>query len=174
LILLDAQGSESRFGSTDGKEVTDEIALNPSHFRTRTTEQSLSTLCMRWRTLSSIISGSRRASATTTKEWAQMMKAVGLIPSDTGAPGGREVGQKVSHYIEAYGRFHRACAELLSHGFDPFYVELWNEGDAAKRRKKSASKTRYTCPACGVNAWAKPQTALICGDCREEMEVADD
>jgi hypothetical protein len=25
-----------------------------------------------------------------------MMKAVGLVPSDTGQPGGREVGQKVS------------------------------------------------------------------------------
>ena len=33
-----------RFGSKDGKEVTDEIALNPSHFRDRSTEQSLSTL----------------------------------------------------------------------------------------------------------------------------------
>ena len=33
-----------RFGSKDGKTVTDEIALNPSHFRNRTTEQSLSTL----------------------------------------------------------------------------------------------------------------------------------
>ena len=29
-----------------------------------------------------------------------MMRAVGLIPSHTGEPGGREVGQKVSHYIE--------------------------------------------------------------------------
>jgi hypothetical protein len=34
-----------RFGTNDGKEVTDEIALNPSHFRSRrTTEQSVSTL----------------------------------------------------------------------------------------------------------------------------------
>ena len=32
-----------RFGSVDGKEVTDEVALNPSHFRSRTTEESLST-----------------------------------------------------------------------------------------------------------------------------------
>jgi hypothetical protein len=36
--------SSERFGSADGKEVTDEIALNPSHFRTRTPEQTLSTL----------------------------------------------------------------------------------------------------------------------------------
>src|SRR5277367_844570 len=36
-------------------------------------------------------------------------------------------------------------------------------------RKKSASTTRYTCPECGVNAWAKPQVSLICGDCDEPM-----
>lgn len=33
-----------RFGSKDGTEITDEIALNPSHFKSRTDEQSLSTL----------------------------------------------------------------------------------------------------------------------------------
>ena len=33
-----------RFGSRDGKEITDEIALNPAHFKNRTTEESLSTL----------------------------------------------------------------------------------------------------------------------------------
>ena len=33
-----------RFGTRDGTEVTDEIALNPSYFRARTTTQSLSTL----------------------------------------------------------------------------------------------------------------------------------
>jgi len=30
--------------SSDGTDVTDEIALNPTHFRSRSTEQSLSTL----------------------------------------------------------------------------------------------------------------------------------
>ena len=53
-----------------------------------------------------------------------MMKAVGLIPSYTAALGGKEVGQKVSHYIEAGGRFERACVELVKQGFDPLYVEL--------------------------------------------------
>src|ERR1700743_3451365 len=33
-----------RFGTVDGAEITDEIALTPAHFRSRTTEESLSTL----------------------------------------------------------------------------------------------------------------------------------
>jgi hypothetical protein len=44
------------------------------------------------------------------------------------------------------------------------------QGDKAERKAKLASKTKYTCPACGVNAWAKPDTNLICGDCYEPGE----
>jgi hypothetical protein len=76
----------------------------------------------------------------------------------------------VSHYIEEGGPFAQACAEIVSGGgFDPFYVELWSEGDATKRKKKAASKTGYTCDACGLNAWAKPDASLICGDCDVPM-----
>ena len=103
-----------------------------------------------------------------------MMRAVGLIPSGAAAPGGKEVGQKVSHYIEAGGRFEKACAELVGKGFDPLYVELWSEGGEKARKKKAASKTRYTCPACDTNAWAKPGVHLVCGDCDERMEADDD
>lgn len=41
-----------------------------------------------------------------------------------------------------------------------------------------ASKTRYTCPSCQTNAWAKPDVHLVCGECdermvAEELEEAD-
>jgi predicted SprT family Zn-dependent metalloprotease len=160
-----------RFGSADGKQVTDEIALNPSHFRSRTTEESLSTLVHEMAHLRQHHFGKPSRTGYHNKEWAGMMRAVGLIPSDTGAPGGKEVGQKVSHYIEPGGRFAEACAELIGQGFTALYVELWTEGDAARRKKKTASKTCYTCPSCGLNAWAKPQVTLICGDCDEALEA---
>ncbi len=44
-----------------------------------------------------------------------------------------------------------------------------NDG-LSERKKKTASKTKYTCPACGQNAWAKPGAQLICGDCYDEDE----
>jgi hypothetical protein len=160
-----------RFGSKDGKEITDEIALNPSHFHERSTEQSLSTLVHEMAHLEQHHFGKPSRSGYHNKEWADMMKAVGLIPSDTAAPGGKEVGQKVSHYIEAGGRFERACAELVKQGFDPLYVELWTEGGEKTRKTKAASKTRYTCPECLTNAWAKPDVHLVCGECDERMEA---
>jgi len=39
------------------------------------------------------------------KEWAKMMHAVGLMPSNTGKPGGKQTGQTVSHYIVTGGPF---------------------------------------------------------------------
>src|ERR1700759_317531 len=36
--------SSKRFGTRDGSEITDEIALNPKHFRKRTDQETLSTL----------------------------------------------------------------------------------------------------------------------------------
>jgi hypothetical protein len=53
------------------------------------------------------------------------------------------------------------------------YVELWKEGEAKTRKKKTASKTKYTRGTCGVNAWAKPDTVLLCGDCLEAMEAEE-
>jgi hypothetical protein len=97
-----------------------------------------------------------------------MMAVVGLIASCTGKPGGKQTGQKMTHYIEADGPFDCACAEFIALGFDPLYVEL---GDAGEYRKKAASKTRYTCPQCCVNAWAKPDVNLECRDCGVRLEV---
>lgn len=163
-----------RFGTKDGKQITDEIALNPSHFRDRTTEQSLSTLVHEMTHLEQHHFGKPSRAGYHNKGWAKLMRAVGLIPSDTGAPGGKETGQAVSHYIEAGGRFELACAELLGRGAALPYVELWGDEEARKRaKKKAASKTKYTCPACAANAWAKPETNLVCGDCDERMEAGD-
>jgi predicted SprT family Zn-dependent metalloprotease len=160
-----------RFGTADGSEVTDEIALNPSHFRDRTTEQSLSTLVHEMTHLEQHHHGKPSRNGYHNKEWAGLMRQVGLIPSSTGEEGGKDTGQKVSHYIEPGGRFATACAELLKGGYAVRYVELWGEGADKARAKKAASKTKYTCGSCGANAWAKPDAHLNCGDCDEAMEA---
>lgn len=36
---------------------------------------------------------------------------------------------------------------------------------------KAASKTKYTCPACGLNAWGKPEISLVCGEWGEQMQT---
>ena len=77
------------------------------------------------------------------------MREVGLIPTDTGQPGGKDTGQKVTHNIEQGGRFDQACTAYLAADAAILYHDRAGDGEAATRKKKAASKTKYTCPACG-------------------------
>jgi predicted SprT family Zn-dependent metalloprotease len=172
-----------RFGTTDTGvnlplatsqstvQKVDEIALNPSHFATRTLEQSLSTLVHEMVHLWQHHKGNPGRGGYHNKEWAEYMVDVGLMPSDTGLPGGKQTGQKVSHYIIEGGDFQTVCAELLAGGFTLPYIELWSTDKPKTVRAKAASKTKYVCPSCQANAWAKPGASLICGTCREDMEA---
>lgn len=38
----------------------------------------------------------------------------------------------------------------------------------ARKKAKKASKTKFTCPECAQNAWARPDALLICGACYED------
>jgi len=147
-----------------GELITDEIALNPDRFRGRSTADTLSTLVHEMCHLQQHHFGKPSRHSYHNKAWAAMMEAVGLVPSDTGAAGGKRTGQKVSHYIQQDGPFARACQALLAEGFTIPWVALIS-GDEAVRKKKAASKTKYACPDCGLNAWAKPDVSLLCGDC---------
>jgi SprT-like family len=164
-----------RFGTRDGHEKTDEIALNPAHLKERTTQETLSTLVHEMTHLEQHHFGQPSRNGYHNKQWAELMKRVGLFPSDTAQPGGKETGQRVSHYIVPGGPFDIACAELLNEGVSLDYVEMWSETDEGKkaRKTKAASKTKYTCPACSLNAWAKPDVLLVCGECQEELQAED-
>jgi len=48
------------------------------------------------------------------REWADKMIGVGLMPSDTGQPGGKPVGQKMGDYPLPKGRFITQSACLLA------------------------------------------------------------
>jgi hypothetical protein len=47
------------------------------------------------------------------------------------------------------------------------------EGENAAARRSRLSKTRYTCPGCGLSAWAKPGVHLVCGEYGERMGAED-
>jgi len=164
-----------RFGSMDGKEKHDEIAMNPAHFAERSTEEILSTLAHEMAHLWQHHFGTPSRAGYHNKEWASKMLEIGLVPSDTGAEGGKQVGQKVGHYIQPCGLFEKAYVALAKTGFEAFYVDLWGDEEQRKARKtKAASKTKFTCPECQMNAWAKASAKLICGACQVDMEGADD
>ena len=92
-------------------------------------------------------------------------KNIGLHPSDTGLPAGKETGQKVTHYIIPGGPYAKAYAKLKTTGL---HLD-WQSTPAGKDGKaKMASKTKFTCPQYKQNAWAKPDAMLLCGLCNED------
>ncbi len=97
------------------------------------------------------------------REWAEAMEAVGLMPSDTGLPGGKRTGQRVTHYVVPGGRF-----EVAFEAMPPGYLLPWTSGAASsgpEKPKSGRDKVRYRCPGCGTNVWGKPGLMVDCGVC---------
>lgn len=158
--------SRDRFECNNVK--TDEIALNPATFNERTPQQILSTLVHEMCHLWQFHLGEPSRAGYHNHQWAKMMKDVGLHPSHNGEVGGKEVGQKMTHYIVKDGRFELACATFMLEFELALYADRAIE-DKASGKAKPQSKTKYSCENCGCNAWAKPATHLICGTCDERM-----
>lgn len=129
------------------------------------------------------------------KEWAAKMRTIGLIPTDTGKPGGKETGQRMTHYIEEGGKYQKAFEQMPEKFILPFTswegemmkqlitsagtsgTDDGDEGDERKTRLKrlrppSRNKTKYSCPRCKVNVWGRPALKIKCEDCEEMFEVA--
>jgi len=101
------------------------------------------------------------------RQWAGKMREIGLQPTSIGEEGGKETGQSVTHYIIPEGRYAKAYAKLADSSFQLHWQSIpANEQGKAKK----SSKMKFTCPGCGLNAWAKPDALLICGECYDEGE----
>ena len=157
-----------RFANRCNKAVADEIAMNPDHFEGRTDKEVLSTFVHEMAHLWQQHFGKPSRSGYHNKEWAEKMDDLGLPPSSTGAEGGKRTGQRVSHYIEAGGRFDRACSEFLTSGATIAWVAV-----PVLKITKSGKRTKYACPTCGTHVWGKSGLSINCTPCGDEMEASD-
>ena len=97
------------------------------------------------------------------EEWMSACREVGLTPK-----GG---GQTVSTEITPGGKAEAAIASLPEEAVFPWMSAEMVGGDVptpkgpdAKPPVKSGIRSRFTCPICGLNAWAKPGANLVCGE----------
>lgn len=185
LTLRGVRGSKGHFApdryTPHGGEgaTVPEIALNPETFTGRTVAEILSTLVHEMCHLWDDCYGAPGAAPYHSKSWGARMLACGLQPVTSA---GAEVtcGPSLTHIIpeDARGDAFRAALASL-----PRAVHLWADAYAAdpegrsvpahvtKRREQKAkrasaqraSKTKFTCPGCGMAAWAKPTASLACG-----------
>ena len=197
-----------RFISTEGT-IIHELGLHPGYFTLHPLEISLSTLVHEMVHHWQECFGKPSRSNHHNREWVEKMESIGLIPSDSGLPEGKQTGRKVSHYIEPNGAYAKACEDLLAAGFtlpwfdrhapvEPETVKHVQEQLAEQGLQVATSeapvesiaphadpetptvfsppeprrdpKARLVCPTCEARAWAKPETALMCGTCFEPMQ----
>lgn len=143
-----------------------ELSLNPDAFVGRADEWIVSILlhemCHLWQHLFG--QKKRKNYSYHDKEWAMRMKALGLMPSNTGAVGGKETGQRMQHYIVPGGAYQQAFAALAASGWK---LNLQSTIIAGGEKKPKKDKTKYTCPSCGLNMWANiPDADISCNSCR--------
>ncbi|HVB82280.1 MAG TPA: SprT-like domain-containing protein [Candidatus Binataceae bacterium] len=163
-----------RFGKTDGT-LTDEIALNPSHFRDRPQEAVLATLAHEMVHLWQHHFGKPGRGRYHNTEWAEKMKTIGFQPTSTGKEGGDETGDVMDHMIVPDGPFDRTVRKLLARGFIISWTEQPNRRAEVRAEMdaetKSGKRVRYACPHGDMKAWAKHGAKLVCGEHMEPMIV---
>ncbi len=166
---------------------TDELAINPSQFLKHPLIEICQTvvheMCHGWQ----YHYGTPSRAGYHNREWSEKMQEVGLMPSGTGNPGGRKVGQKMGDYAIPNGRFLEVTEELMNSEIfaglylevNPEIVRLLNNDqplfDQIKDmtlvqvggKPKGAKKAKYSCSCC--NVWGKPGLQLYCRDCGEAM-----
>lgn len=176
---------------------TDEIAINPAFFAVRSAEDVLSTLVHEMVHLWQYHFGKPGRRGYHNKAWGMKMKEIGLHPSHTGQPDGKETGEQMTHFILADGAYIKACRGLLATRFalswyDRFPAQVGHIApsgggveislapvDAVRGldvitdpvEPDRSNRHKYQCPECGINAWAKPNLHLVCGACRVDLGV---
>lgn len=167
---------------------TDELALNPSMFLLYPLIEICQTMvhemCHGWQ----YHYGTPSRPGYHNKEWGEKMITLGLMPSDTGKPGGKTTGQSMADYPLEGGLFLEVTEKLMNDEiFAGLYVEVnpgildqlteneplfdqiknlhLQQGQSQERPKHQ--KVKYSC-SCS-NVWGKPGLELSCNLCGEDF-----
>lgn len=171
----------NKFVDRDLTKATDEIALNSDSFHKHDDRFILSILVHEMAHLWQQHFGSPSRNGYHNMQWVGKMLELGLQPVSFDNPG-KMTGQKVSHEIMPDNAYDTAYRRLVATGF----VLTWQsvpegvrvvdgeivrpDDGAPPPPKPPTSKVKYQCPQCKANAWAKPDSNLVCGDCMVRME----
>ncbi len=120
ITLQDKKGcygffAHNRFIGKKGSGKLDEIALNPEYFY-KGDKEFLQTLVHEMCHLWQYHFGEPTRAGYHNKEWAFKMESLGLMPSNTGAPGGSKTGQKMADYSIKDGLFEKKIKALIKTG----------------------------------------------------------
>lgn len=99
------------------------------------------------------------------RAWAESMKAIGLMPTSSGEPGGKETGRSISHCIIENGLFHEAAKNYIEkNNFSIDWILIEKPSKTKTPRKRT-----YRCE-CVQPVYANLSGRKIhCLECDSEM-----
>jgi|GEM_PF-391099 len=182
-------------------EIAHQIAMNPEQFEPYGDLEAFQTLahemCHLWRQLF----GPRNKDGCTGTRgyhcgvWGGKMESIGLMPSNTGKPGGKKTGYQMMDYIIEGGKFDLLSRELLEKGMhvewrdatrsitktneaEPDFLDEVGVAQSAQssgvygygQKPKRQSRAKFVCPSCDLKAYARPGARLLCMDCNLRMK----
>lgn len=157
----------------NGRARSHEISLSARHLTDRPPSEVAATLVHEMCHLWQLVYGEPSRPGYHNAQWAAKMEEVGLVPSDTGQPGGNRTGQHMAHDIAADGRFWHAFQQLSPDASLPWQCRPASADPRTLPTSGSdslgppRSKVKYSCPISHGNVWGKPALSLICGLCGE-------
>jgi hypothetical protein len=167
-----------RWQKAQAGAVVHEISLNPSYLGSRPAMETASTLVHEMCHLWQQVFGTPPRRGYHDREWSAQMLKVGLQPLCPKTGKDKLSAPALTHRIIEGGPFALAFATLPAAALLP-----WSCSEAAGRsgktgggaggagpegsegeKPKTRNKVKFTCPACGANAWGKPGLRLACLD----------
>lgn len=165
-------GKSNKQNNNGGTQILHEISLNPD-LLLRPPVEYYSTLVHEMVHHWQQCFGSPSRNGYHNMEWARQMVAIGLTPTDTGEPGGKPTGQRVTHFIEPEGRFMKEFATLPKKALLP-WVSGAAEGQE-KPKKPAVKKMKFVCPECETPIWAStPELEATCDACDQPFLTKED
>ena len=148
---------------SQNNNIVHEISLNPSLLK-RPQIDVVSTVVHEMVHLEVEEEGKASRNGYHSRCWSNKMEAIGLMPSSTGAAGGKKTGQRVSHYIIDGGRFDTAFKEIPKEFLLP-----WSCSDLELVKKQVQKRSKYVCETDNIKVYGKQEIFLRCGICNGMM-----
>ena len=118
-----------------GAATVHEVAINPQIFAMSTIKEVLAVVVHEMVKVYTHQQGTAGRRGYHSSAWADKMESIGLMPSTTGAPGGKRTGERVAHYIIPGGPFEVAADALIADGYTITWLDRiaahWYEAESA-------------------------------------------
>lgn len=138
-----------------------EISLNPDVLQLPAKE-TMATLAHEQAHLWQYAHGKPSGNGYHNREWAEKMQQIGLMPSDTGLPGGKQTGSSMTHYIIEDGLF-----SIMFEAMPPDFLLPWVAKSPSRSSPQRRDKVKYSCPGCALNMWGKAGAVITCWRCQK-------